>query len=62
MTEPRPYTDKDYKGCYNIKLEERLLILKAASKYKNNRGRMALALEISLSALDYKIIQHGLEV
>jgi DNA-binding NtrC family response regulator len=56
------YTKKDYEGEFNLKMSERQLILMADRRFPGNLHRMANALYISINALKFKIIQHGLEL
>jgi DNA-binding NtrC family response regulator len=56
------YTEKDYEGEFNLKMSERQLILMADRRFPGNPHRMANALHISINALKFKIIQHGLEL
>jgi DNA-binding NtrC family response regulator len=62
MSGHRIYKDSDYEGEFNLKLAERQLIMIASNRYGGNLYKMSLALEITLEQLNYKIVQHKLEI
>ena len=61
MTNLVIFTAKHYKGCLNMKKEERKLIERAAKRCNHDKVAMALLLGITTRTLYNKIIQHGLE-
>ena len=60
MKNLKKYTASDYTGLFNLKSAEKVLILRAAKKFKNNQGKIAAALEVSSATLRRKMHQHNL--
>ena len=57
----RIFTEKDYKGEFNLKVMERIYIRLALNKNNGHRRKAAKVLKITERTLHNKLIQHSLK-